>query len=58
MRNTNNGQTSDFTDFVRAVTRNRDNLAWPNDAVTQLAVASTGRQLLVFNLYNINDLST
>ena len=24
MRNTNNGQTSDFTDFVRAVTRNRD----------------------------------
>ena len=24
MRNTNNGQFSDFTDFVRAVTRNRD----------------------------------
>ena len=24
MRNTNNGQTSGFTDFVRAVTRNRD----------------------------------
>ena len=28
MRNTNNGQTSDFTDFVRAVTRNRDTTLW------------------------------